>query len=144
MDRTMSVCYVFFLLCFFLFFLGTECPLCFFFFYAFCPLAFLVITSFFFICMCLCMISQCLYPMFYFLLFIYCLACRKSLCAQSFKWCMFSVLCMLASISVLISGPITVSVQRGTCHMCTDCGDPEIKTQKCMASNLRWICICNA
>ena len=42
------------------------------------------------------------------------------------------VLCMLASISVLISGPITVSVQRGTCHMCTDCGGPEIKTQTCM------------
>ena len=27
---------------------------------------------------------------------------------------------MLASISVLISGSITVSVQRGTCHLCTD------------------------
>jgi len=35
---------------------------------------------------------------------------------------------MLTSISVLISGPITVSVQRDTCHMCTDCGGQEIKT----------------
>ena len=50
---------------------------------------------------------------------------------------------MLASISVLISGPITVSVQRGTCQMCTDCGGPEIKTEM-HASNLRWIYICNA
>jgi hypothetical protein len=27
-----------------------------------------------------------------------------------------------------ITDTITVSVQRGTCHMCTDCGGQEIKT----------------
>ena len=34
--------------------------------------------------------------------------------------------------SVLISGPMTVSVQRGTCHKRTSCGGPEVKTQKCI------------
>jgi hypothetical protein len=31
-----------------------------------------------------------------------------------------------------VSGPMTVSAQRGTCHMRTGCGVPEVKTAKCM------------
>ena len=38
------------------------------------------------------------------------------------------MLYLSASISMLFSGPMTVSVQRGTCHMCTDCGGPEIRS----------------
>jgi hypothetical protein len=34
--------------------------------------------------------------------------------------------------SVLTSGPMTVSAQRGICHMRTGCRGPEVKTQKCM------------
>jgi hypothetical protein len=37
-------------------------------------------------------------------------------------------MCQHLYISMLVSGPMTVSVQRGTCHMCTDCGGPEIKS----------------
>jgi hypothetical protein len=33
---------------------------------------------------------------------------------------------------VLTSGPMTVSAQRGTCHMRTGCRSLEVKTQKCM------------
>jgi hypothetical protein len=32
----------------------------------------------------------------------------------------------------LISGPMTVNAQRGTCHMSTGCEVPEVKTEKCM------------
>jgi hypothetical protein len=43
--------------------------------------------------------------------------------------------------SVLTSGPMTVSAQRGTCHMRTDCRGPEVKTQKCMHKYYMDICI---
>ena len=33
---------------------------------------------------------------------------------------------------VLTSGPMTISAQRGTCHMLAGCRGPEVKTQKCM------------
>ena len=48
------------------------------------------------------------------------------------------LLCAMVAInvgiyfSVLTSGPMTVGVQRGTCHMCTGCRSPYVKTQKCM------------
>ena len=45
---------------------------------------------------------------------------------------------MSASISMLFSGPMTVNVQRGTCHMCTDCGGPEIKSWMCLHLILAW------
>ena len=43
---------------------------------------------------------------------------------------------------MLFSGPMTVSLQRGTCHMCTDCGGPEIKSKDVLAFNLSLIHVC--
>ena len=47
------------------------------------------------------------------------------------------LVCVIAAkcrhlFSVLTSGPMTVGVQRGTCHMRTGCKGLEVKTQKCM------------
>ena len=48
------------------------------------------------------------------------------------------LVCVMGAINVsiyfvlLTSGPMTMSAQRGTCHMCTGCRGPEVKRQKCM------------
>ena len=46
-----------------------------------------------------------------------------------YVFCLCIIYAVIVSIYfMLFSGPMTVSVQRGTCHMCTDCGGSEIKS----------------
>ena len=59
--------------------------------------------------------------------------------------CMNVLVCVMAAkcrhlFSVLTSGPVTVDAQRGTCHMRTGCGGPEVNTQRCM-HRFVWMCI---
>jgi hypothetical protein len=58
-----------------------------------------------------------------------------NVCAILCEMCCLCVMCLFGTMTYLImyfamlfSGPMTVSVQRGACHMCTDCGGPEIKS----------------
>ena len=75
--------------------------------------------------------------------------CVLSLFASLLKYrlviiCMNVLVCVMAAkcrhlFSVLTCGPVTVGAQRGTCHMRTGCGGPEVKTQRCM-HRFVWMC----